>query len=126
MAKPKILIVDDDADVLMLIAAHFKKAGAEVTTTGDPLSACEQIISELKEASTFDMIITDIFMPGMNGYEFVKKIRDAGYKGGIVAFTCNATMEGKREGIEAGIDTYLNKVTLKTDLAQALLDRYCS
>ena len=126
MGKPKLLIVDDDPDVIMLIAFHFKKAGAEVTTIEDPLKACEQVISELQEGSTFDMIVTDIFMPEMNGHEFAKKIRDAGYKGGIVAFTCNATMEGKREGTVAGIDTYLNKATLKADLAQALLDRYCS
>ena len=126
MAKPRVLIVDDDEDILMLIGIHFEKAGAEITKMNKPEEALGVVQAKMKIEESFDLIVVDIRMPSMDGNQLTRSIREAGYTGGIVAFTASATGQGKRESNEAGIDRYLDKTTLKQELVEAILAEYCS
>ncbi|MFH0812446.1 MAG: response regulator, partial [Pseudomonadota bacterium] len=69
MAK-KILVVDDDDLVLTALEILLAPSGYDVTTAFDGRDALEKI-----NKGTFDLLILDIIMPGMNGFELCKKIR---------------------------------------------------
>ena len=69
--KAKILLVDDDSLVSTSVARLLEKNGYEVAVVNDGFLAIEQI-----KTQTFDLIICDIRMPGMNGLETVQKIRE--------------------------------------------------
>lgn len=70
--KEKILIVDDDKFLLSMYAAKFKNAGFEV----DVAPGGAEALSKLQEGKTPDIIILDLIMPGMDGYEFLAKVRE--------------------------------------------------
>lgn len=67
----KILFVEDDKDLNMLITSHLKKSGFTVTSTYNGLDALMEL-----EIQKFDMIISDIMMPLCDGFEFAKRVRD--------------------------------------------------
>ncbi len=125
MAKPRVLIVDDDTDILMMLELYFQRAGAEVTTENFPGNALDTFVARKAAAQPFDMVILDIRMPMMNGNELSKSIRASGFTGAIVAFTSSASGEGRRNSKEAGITTYLSKQTLSDAVVSALLHEHC-
>lgn len=123
--KDSVLILDDDIDALLIINLHFENAGVNVLQFSDPkvaFEALQELIGTDKEPK---LIATDIRMPLLDGNEFTRKVRDAGYSGIIVAFTAGATGEGKRESNQSGIDRYFSKTTLNGELIAALVAEYC-
>jgi len=120
-----VLVVDDDADYIELLRTMFAKAQADVVgaLSGEQaLAAAESLLPALA------LIVLDLRMPGVNGVETARRLRAAGFSGGIVALTAAATMTGstgKRESVQAGIDAYLSKEALTQELLEALLVRYC-
>jgi DNA-binding NtrC family response regulator len=67
-----ILAIDDESDIVNLIKQALEKDGFQVCTFIDVLAALERFRSYSKH---YDIIISDIRMPGMNGYEFVKQVK---------------------------------------------------
>jgi DNA-binding NtrC family response regulator len=67
-----ILAIDDESDIVNLIKQALEKHGFQVCTFIDVLAALERFRSYSKH---YDIIISDIRMPGMNGYEFVKQVK---------------------------------------------------
>jgi len=120
-----VLVVDDDADYIELLRTMFAKAQADVVgaLSGEQaLAAADRLLPDL------DLIVLAMRMPGVNGVETARRLRAAGFSGGIVALTAAATMTGstgKRESVQAGIDAYLSKEALTQELLEALLVRYC-
>ena len=119
-----VLIVDDDLDTLLMIGLHFENLGIVVEKFSDPQAAVTLAVDRLERKKPFRLIVTDIRMPYVNGNEFSKRLREAGYEGAILAFTASATGEGRKEGTIAGIDRYFSKDTLSTELVQAIVDEY--
>ena len=78
----RILIIDDEIDVRAVMAKVLERAGHEVEFAG---SGAEGI--RAYETRGADMIITDIIMPGLNGVDLVKQLRDARFGGRIVAIS---------------------------------------
>jgi CheY-like chemotaxis protein len=70
VAKAKILVVDDEPQVLQVVASMLDREGYETTTAPEPRQALE-IIAQ----GGFDLILTDVVMPGMRGTELAKRIR---------------------------------------------------
>jgi two-component system capsular synthesis sensor histidine kinase RcsC len=121
MSTCKILIVDDDPDILMLFSLFFEDAGAKVKTLENPVRAMDLMASD---GDQFELVVVDIRMPGMNGNELTKTIRSTGYTGGIVAFTADVSGGGRRDSQSSGIDAYFSKETMNKDLATALVAKY--
>ena len=122
---PKIFIVDNHQDTLNLLTTMFEAAGAIVTNTTDPEKAVKDVVSRAGSENSFDMVVTDIVMPGKTGFQAAEEMRAGGYKGPIIAFTATTSGLGKKEGDAAGVTTYLSKETLKPDLIEALISQHC-
>jgi DNA-binding response OmpR family regulator len=99
----KVLIIDDDADLLQLAGLLFKKEGAQVMTARDGLEGMSKLF-------TFrpNLIILDVMMPGTNGFEVCQRIRQVSDAPLIMLTALNHEQEMLR-GLEAGADDFLSK-----------------
>ena len=110
----KILIVNDSDDNLFLLSIYFKDhAEIEVVTA----NSGEKAIT-LFEKESFDLVLLDINMPGMDGFETLEKIRTIKREVKIFALTGSTLDEEIEKIMEAGFDKHLAKPIRK----QALLD----
>lgn len=105
MAK-KILIVDDEPDVIVILGLRLKIAGFEVITGSNGFQAIE-----LAQKEKPDLIILDVKMPGMDGYTTFKKLRDDPETSSIsvVFFTALQPQAAQAKVEELGADGFLSK-----------------
>lgn len=100
----KILIVEDEESILMGLEDNFKLEGYEVAGATDGL----QGLSMAKERR-YDLIILDIMLPKMDGYEVCKQLRQVGMKAPILMLTAKSQEIDKVLGLELGADDYVTK-----------------
>ena len=112
----RILLADDGVDNRRIISHILAKAGFAVTLAENGLTACEQTLASMAEGKPFDLVLMDMQMPVMEGYEATRRLRDAGYKGPIIALTAHAAPEARQKCMEAGCDHYLSKPIRREDL----------
>lgn len=105
-SRQRILIVDDVADVTDMIGFFLKHAGYEVATADSALSALR-----LARSQKFDMIISDIGMPQMNGYELAGALRTLPKyrQTPIIAVTGYSEYDDRGRAVRAGFSTHLTK-----------------
>ncbi|MBQ7266006.1 MAG: response regulator transcription factor [Firmicutes bacterium] len=99
----KILVVDDEASIVTLVAYNLKKEGYEVITADNGEAALE-----LYEKENPDIVLLDIMMPVMDGYEVCRKIRQKSNVP-IIMLTARADETDKVVGLEMGADDYVTK-----------------
>jgi CheY-like chemotaxis protein len=101
-----VLVVDDVIDVTDMIALFLKHAGYDVTTANSAGAALE-----LAEATTFDLVISDIGMPEMNGYELAESLRkSANYSlTPMIAVTGYTEFDDRGRSLRAGFNAHLTK-----------------
>ncbi len=119
----KILIIDDDFDTLRLVGLMLQKQGYEITAASDGKQGLLKSIDEIP-----DLILLDIMMPNMDGYEVAQRLRQNPITAGIpiLMFTAKSQIDDKVTGFEAGADDYLTKPTHPAELqahVKALLSR---
>jgi len=104
--KKRILVVDDDELVLIALEALLAPCGYEVTTA----SGGEEALQKLN-TKKFDLLILDILMPGMNGFELCQKIRllDEYKVVPIIMLTAKSGAEDRKRGLEVGANLFLPK-----------------
>jgi two-component system CheB/CheR fusion protein len=104
--KPHALVVDDAPDVVEMLAMLLQQSGYEVTTA----SSAPAALSAAQEGS-FDVVVSDIGMPGMSGYDLAEALRALpDYKGvPIIALTGFAMYADRKRAIEAGFNAFLAK-----------------
>jgi signal transduction histidine kinase/ActR/RegA family two-component response regulator len=111
----RVLLAEDNADIRVLVERYLVKLGIETRAVANGFSAVEAALSE-----PYDVVLLDMEMPVMNGYEAVHVLRTRGYSGPILALTAHS------EGIEverarsAGCDGIVNKPTTLEALRGAL------
>jgi CheY-like chemotaxis protein len=71
MRKNKILLVDDEESILKAMKKDFKQEGYEVMT-----ASCGEAALEMNKSQQFDMIVTDLSMPGMDGIKLLAEVRN--------------------------------------------------
>ncbi|XVJ59279.1 MAG: response regulator [Tepidisphaera sp.] len=117
LAGVKVMLAEDSVDNQHLIRYHLTKAGAIVDVVGNGGSAYEHTMS-----GGNDVVLMDIQMPVMDGYETTRKLRASGYVGPIVALTANTSEEDRALAIAAGCDDLASK-PLKVPELVALVRR---
>lgn len=114
----RALVVDDDETQLILISEILKKAETDVTTSTSADSALKQL-----ESNTFDIVFTDIQMPDINGFDFVKQIRNSTikkvYEIPIIALSARADISDE-EMKQRGFTSFLTKPYSAQKLIQTL------
>jgi two-component system alkaline phosphatase synthesis response regulator PhoP len=117
----RLLIVDDDADMRLLLAEYFRRLGFQVQERESGQAALEPALT-----GGFDCLILDVSMPGMSGLELLKRIRDRGVHTAALFLTAHDALSDKVAGFEAGADDYLAKPFSPRELeyrVEALLRR---
>ena len=116
----KILVVEDDRNMRLLTAARLEDMYT-VVCANDGIEAMEEI-----HKGGIDLIIADIMMPRMDGYELLKTIREEGYTMPFLMLTAKEALEDKQKGFSLGTDDYMTKPFSSDELmwrTQALLRR---
>jgi DNA-binding response OmpR family regulator len=110
----KILVVDDDVDSLKLIGLMLQRQGYEVVAANAGQPALQKAYRERP-----DLIILDVMMPDMDGYEVARRLRAEPTTNDIpiIMFTAKTMVDDKVAGFEAGADDYLTKPTHPAELA---------
>lgn len=104
MYNGKVLVAEDNPSNQKLIAILLQKMGLEVSLADDGLQAVEQCGQQ-----TFDVILMDMQMPNMNGYDATRQLRSQGVQTPIIAVTANAMSGDEQKCISVGCDGYLSK-----------------
>lgn len=106
MDKKRILVVDDERDLLEMVTLRLKAQGYEVITACDG----EQGLDKARREKP-DLIILDLMLPKIDGYKVCRMLKfDEKYKKiPIIMFTARAQDKDEKLGFEVGADAYLNK-----------------
>ena len=114
-----VLVVEDDADTRDFLGYALRSAGVKSMLTGTAADALD-----LLTAHAFDLIVSDLSMPGLDGYAFVTRLREldgaSGRRRPAIALTAHAGPDERRRALAAGFDAYLVKPVDAKDLLDAV------
>ena len=116
----KILIIDDRRDILFIAEHILSDLGAEVVTASDGIEGIREATERSKTGTEFDCIITDIQMPGMDGYETAGRLRADGYNGPLLALSASAMATDRDRALSAGCDEHMAKPIDRRRLVRVL------
>lgn len=100
----RILVVEDEKDLNNIITKHLKKNNFSVDSVFNGEEALEYL-----DYGTYDLIILDIMLPKVNGYEVIKKLRENKNETAVLMLTARDSIEDKIKGLDLGADDYLIK-----------------
>lgn len=104
MNNPRILVVEDESHLAILIKFNFEREGYHVTTVGDGPNALK-----LLEQEPFDLVILDLMLPHMSGYAVCESIREQGKDVPILILSARTLTEDRIRGFDVGANQYLTK-----------------
>ncbi|QDT78510.1 Sensory/regulatory protein RpfC [Gimesia maris] len=121
----RVLIVDDQRDVRHLTHLLLQRAGIETEFAEDGIQAVELIENQLQNGLTVDLILLDMQMPRMDGYQTAARLREIGFRRAIIALTADAMQGDMNRCLELGCDDYLSKPIDSNELLE-MISRYTS
>lgn len=110
----KLLVVEDDRQLNKTVCSYLNQNGYETVGCLDANEAYDAMYG----GTIFDLIISDIMMPGVDGFEFAKTVRELNQEISILFMTARDDFSAKQRGFQAGIDDYMVK---PVDLGELLL-----
>lgn len=112
----RVLVVDDEEDLCLLVNEHLKSGYlVETFTESEPAWRAQ-------EEAPFDVIVLDLRMPGLDGLEFLQRLRNTDAETEVIILTGNASLDSALEAIDRGIFAYLNK-PVRFDQLRVVVDR---
>jgi len=111
---PRILAVDDDPVNLQVVINHLSAEGMEVTTATNGAEALQR----LESGENFDLVLLDIMMPGVDGYEVCRRLRErfSAAELPVLMLTARTQLQDLVQGLECGANDYLAKPFAKGEL----------
>lgn len=100
----RILVADDERSLADVITKRLKKEGYAVDTVYDGSSALDYL-----EATAYDLAILDVMMPGMDGFEALRRYRSGGGDAPVIFLTAKDALSDRIQGLDEGADDYLVK-----------------
>jgi two-component system chemotaxis sensor kinase CheA/two-component system sensor histidine kinase and response regulator WspE len=117
--KPRALVVDDSAVIRDLVVQILRASGLEVVTAPEGRAALA-----LVDAEAPDVVISDIEMPGMNGFELLKAIRARSQKLPVIMLTSRGSMEDRQRAAALGANAHLTKSGFEEDTLVEIIRRF--
>jgi two-component system, OmpR family, alkaline phosphatase synthesis response regulator PhoP len=102
--KSRILLVEDEAGVALVVSDLLRAEGHTVETAPDGKSGLRQAME-----AKFDLLILDVMLPGLNGFDLCHAIRERGFDGAILMLTAKGQIPDRVHGLRTGADDYLVK-----------------
>jgi CheY-like chemotaxis protein len=119
----RVLLAEDVPDIYVVLRQILQMMNLELEIAEDGRAACEMVERSKAEGRPFDLILMDIQMPKMNGYEATRWLRQHGWRGPTVALTAHALADDREKCLAAGCDDYIAKpITAKR--LRGVLTRY--
>ena len=103
-SEARLLVVDDDADIVELLAASLRFSGFEVSTARNGHDALAMASSQRP-----DLMLLDVMMPGLDGMAVVRRLRESGNRVPVVLLTARDATEDRVAGLTIGADDYITK-----------------
>jgi DNA-binding response OmpR family regulator len=104
MSSKRILLVEDEAGLVLTLTDRLEMQGYAVESAADGAAGLEKALS-----SSYDLIILDVMLPQMNGFEVCRKLREHGSMVPILMLTARGQLADKVHGLKTGADDYLTK-----------------
>jgi len=105
----QILVVDDRRDIRFLSKRLLSRAGAEISEAEDGLMAVDKVAAALADGQVPDLVLLDMQMPNLDGYQTARRLRKLGYDKPIIALTADAMQGDMSRCLKAGCNDYLSK-----------------
>ena len=119
--QPRILLIDDDRFLLDMYSLKFKKSGLEIETSSSTARALEKI----RSGKTYDIMLLDIVMPGMDGLEFLETVRKEGLVKETVIIMLTNQQEDYQKAQALEVDGYIIKATMiPSEVVEYVLKTY--
>lgn len=100
----RILIVEDEFNLADVIRKSLEKEKYVIDISGDGEEALYNIRSNI-----YDLVILDVMLPGMDGFEILKKMREEDITSKVIMLTAKSTLDDKLEGLQNGANDYITK-----------------
>ncbi|RMG93596.1 MAG: DNA-binding response regulator [Deltaproteobacteria bacterium] len=104
-AKPKVLVVEDEPHLSSALKLNLELEGYDVRTAATGREAAAAFL----EGVHFDVVVLDVMLPDVDGFELCRKMRDAGHRAPVLMLTARGATKDRVAGLEAGADDYLTK-----------------
>lgn len=111
----RLLLVEDEKRMAQALCEILRLENYEVDHFADGLDGLAAIMSNI-----YDIVILDVMLPGMNGYEIAKRVRSEGITTPILMLTAKAELDDKVTGLDSGADDYLTKPFMTKELLARL------
>lgn len=105
----RVLLVEDSPDIQRLIAFILTRAGATVETASDGQVGLSMALDAMRRGVPFDLVLTDMDLPGLNGLDLVRALRAAKFAGKISTLSAHSLGEQSAQCRDAGCDDYIAK-----------------
>jgi CheY-like chemotaxis protein len=116
----RVLLAEDGLDNQRLVRALLRPLQVELVLVENGAQAVDQALAALDGDHPFEVVLMDMQMPVMDGYEATRRLRAQGYLGPIVALTAHAMSSDRSRCLEAGCDEYLSKPVDRAQLLEVV------
>ncbi len=104
-----MLLAEDGLDNQRLLRFLLERAGAVVEIVDNGKKACDLVLATSADGSKYDVVLMDMQMPEMDGYEATAHLRASGYEAPIIALTAHVMADDRQKCVAAGCDDYIPK-----------------
>jgi CheY-like chemotaxis protein/anti-sigma regulatory factor (Ser/Thr protein kinase) len=118
--RGRVLVAEDGADNQRLLRAILTRAGLEVEVVPNGEVAAERALAALELGAPYDLVLMDMQMPVLDGYQATARLRAQGYAGPIIALTAHAMAGDRERCLLAGCDDYATKPIARAELLEQI------